>query len=126
MSEYLVTFLMQRKSRYEHKMHQIGLTKLDDPLLNGEGGYVDACYVNDTGEHIIIKANLNRPQALSKNPHEVWVSLLKSNGAVVTGHCTCITGTFPFCIPLPSCFLQHHPCSISFIQQHLQAALVCH
>ena len=35
--EYLSNLRNAEKSRYEYKQHQIGLTKLDDPLLNGEG-----------------------------------------------------------------------------------------
>ncbi|KAL3880031.1 hypothetical protein ACJMK2_032303 [Sinanodonta woodiana] len=60
-------------------------------------GWVHTCYVKDTGEHNIIRANVNRSQALSEKPHEVWVALLRSNGTVVTGHCTCMAGLGEVC-----------------------------
>lgn len=57
-------------------------------------GWVHTCYYHelDGGKKCIIKAKINRSQALSEKPHEAWVCLSKKQASVVAAHCTCMAG----------------------------------
>ena len=56
-------------------------------------GWVQTVFICEVGSrNCVVKAKVKPSQRLTSESHQAWVALVKSTGAVVTGHCTCMAG----------------------------------
>lgn len=56
-------------------------------------GWVQTCFLKNTKNgYSIIKAKVNRSQAVTQDPHRAWVAVRKKDKLVEFGHCTCMAG----------------------------------
>ena len=56
-------------------------------------GWVQTCFMrtSKTG-YCIVRAKVNRSQAVTDKPHEAWVGIRMKDGNIECGHCTCMAG----------------------------------
>lgn len=55
-------------------------------------GWVRTCYLLESNNAKLLKAKVMRSQAMTETPHEAWCAFDKTDGTVLTGHCSCMAG----------------------------------
>jgi len=89
----IYTYLIETKGEYTKE--SLKAYKSLEAFNFFHSGYVRTVFYYEcshSSKVAVLKAEINPSQRSQDKPHSAWVTLLKENGSVVTGHCTCMAG----------------------------------